>query len=92
MGREGPLDNNYSMQLTSMVADRALEKDKEEIQTILEFIDTTKDKKEWDNSMMKHLFHYWAKYIPQHAQSIKCGGCRQAVLQFWKKVNQEWNK
>jgi hypothetical protein len=78
------------MKILPEVAKRVSSQDKEDIEMTLKLIEG-KDKAH-DDKNMSVLFFFWSKYIPQHKQSIKCGGCRQAVLQFWQKVKKEWIK
>ena len=80
------------MKLIDNVVDLVSDTDKEEIQENLLSIHKTIGKEKHQNGLMRVLFRYWKKYIPQHKQSIDCGGCRKVVLQFWEKVNVEWNR
>jgi len=89
MGRKGPI-KNQNMQFIESVATQVKEEDKKEIQLILGFISTIKDKEHYQSAKMRDLFGYWHKYMPRNKQSIDCGACRQAVLQFWQKVNEKW--
>ena len=90
MGRERSIKENTNMKLIGSVAEKVSVDDKEEIQNNIYLIKKITEKENYNSGLMRVLFHFWAKYMPQHQQSIKCGGCRQAVLRFWKQVNNEW--
>ena len=92
MGRERTLNNNNIVQLIPSIAEKVLSTDKNDIKITLELLENSKKEDSYNDKNMHSLFFFWKKYIPHHKQSVNCAGCRQAVLQFWKKVNQEWNK
>jgi len=92
MGRKRTLKKNTDMKLVESIISKVSKEDKEEIQNNIYLIEKITDKEHYNSGLMRVLFHFWAKYIPQHKQSMKCGGCRQAVLRFWKQINTEWNK
>ena len=92
MGGKRTLRKNTDMKLVESIISKVSKEDKEEIQNNIYLIEKITDKEHYNSGLMRVLFHFWAKYIPQHKQSMKCGGCRQAVLRFWKQINTEWNK
>lgn len=92
MGGKRTLRKNTDMKLVESIMSKVSKEDKEEIQNNIYLIEKITDKEHYNSGLMRVLFHFWAKYIPQHKQSMKCGGCRQAVLRFWKQINTEWNK
>ena len=92
MGGERSLENNQNMKLVDSISRRVSKQDMEEIQNNIKLIKTISDEEPYNNALMRVLFHFWAKYIPQQKQSMKCGGCRQAVFQFWDRVNNKWIK
>ena len=92
MGTTRTLRENTDMKLVESIVSKVSKEDKEEIQNNIYLIEKITDKEPYNSGLMRVLFHFWAKYIPQHKQSMKCGGCRQTVLRFWKQINTEWNK
>ncbi len=78
------------MKIIPDVAKKVSLEDRKDVEMILELIEG--GGKDYNDKNMSALFFFWSKYIPQHKQSPKCGGCRQAVLQFWQKVKKEWFK
>lgn len=95
MGREGPLriiDNMRSEKLSETIALKMSVEEKETIKGALDTIEKEKNTKMYNSRALNTLFNYWHKYIPNHQQSIRCGGCRNVVLRFWEQVNKEWNK
>ena len=92
MGRERTLEKNQDMKLVDSIAQRILKEDKEDIQNNIKLIKDISDTEPHNNALMRVLFHFWAKYIPQQKQSMKCGGCRQSVFRFWDMVNNKWNE
>ena len=74
----------------SKISKQVSQDDKIEINSILDSISTIEDKEHYQSGKLRELFFYWGKYMPQHKQHIQCGSCRQAVLQFWQKIQLEW--
>ena len=40
---------------------------------------------------LAYLFKEWHELFPSQKQSLKCSGCRNAVVKFWGMMIDEWD-
>jgi hypothetical protein len=93
MGNVKRTEKELDMKLIDTIISRLTEEDIEQITECIAQVSPESGRKEVDSKPLRTLFDYWHKYIPNHKQSITCGGCRMAVVRFWTQVTQKiWQK